>query len=181
MNLSELIDTLRRIVEFLENQKIDYMVIGGWALPFYGQIRTTIDLDIAISVTESDFEELCNTALDHGYSPYLTAEKNPYCVFMDNISSYEVELWKNPDGVVWDSQTINRRNKVVRLGVEFWIISLEDFIVNKLARVDRSLQDEMDVKSVLEREDVNIDWSYLKYRAENAEVLSQLQAIKDSA
>jgi hypothetical protein len=39
----------------------------------------------------------------------------------------------------------------------------------------------MDVKSVLEREDVNLDWSYLKYRAKNAEVLSQLQAIKDSA
>ena len=35
------------------------MVIGGYALPFYGRIRTTVRLDLAVAVeTEEKFRSL---------------------------------------------------------------------------------------------------------------------------
>ena len=62
--------------------------------------------------------------------------------------------------------------------LETWIISPEDFIVNKLARPDRGVIDEQDVKSVLIRQKDNLDYEYLKKKAENAEVLNILEKIQ---
>jgi len=55
------------------------------------------------------------------------------------------------DGVNWNAETLKRRQKHKLDEFEFWVISPEDFIVNKLAHSDRSVQDEKDVKSVLVR------------------------------
>lgn len=46
----------------------------------------------------------------------------------------------------------------------------EDFIVTKMARQDRLTKDEMDAKSILERSGVELDWKYLRSRAEYAQV-----------
>jgi hypothetical protein len=62
--------------------------------------------------------------------------------------------------------------------VDIWVVSPEDFIVSKLARPDRGVVDEQDVKSVLERDDVELDWLYLKERAKRAGVLALLEAIR---
>jgi len=59
-----------------------------------------------------------------------------------------------------------------------WIVSPEDFIVNKLARPDRGVIDEQDVKSVLIRQEGKLDEEYLKKRAEDAEVLTILERIQ---
>jgi len=58
------------------------------------------------------------------------------------------------------------------------IISLEDFIVNKLARPDRGAVDEQDVKSVLVRQAGKLDNEYLTKRARRAEVLTIMQTIQ---
>jgi Mlc titration factor MtfA (ptsG expression regulator) len=58
-----------------------------------------------------------------------------------------------------------------------WIISPEDFIVNKLARPDRGVVDEQNVKSVLARQAGKLDNEYLTKSARQAQVLAILQAI----
>jgi len=62
-------------------------------------------------------------------------------------------------------------------GFEAWIISPEDFIVTKLARPDRSVIDEQDVKSVLIMQRNKLDREYLEKRARNAGVLTLLEII----
>jgi len=178
--LSEIAGTLDRIVSFLEDQEIDYMIIGGYALPLYGRIRTTLDIDIAVALTtEAGFTRFIEEAERADYSVSLGSFQNPVCLLHDRLTDYEVEIWRQPDGVVWDGETLRRRRRATLAGVEVWIISPEDFIVSKLARSDRGVIDEQDVKSVLEREDVALDWSYLRGRAERAAVWAQLQMIRD--
>jgi hypothetical protein len=55
----------------------------------------------------------------------------------------------------------------------------EDFIVNKLSRKDRGVQDEMDVVSVLERQKSALDREYLAKRARAAGVHGLLSALTD--
>jgi len=62
--------------------------------------------------------------------------------------------------------------------VEAWVVSPEDFIVNKLARRDRGAVDEQDVKSVLVRQEGKLDWQYLNRRAREAGVITILQIIQ---
>jgi len=178
--LSGLEETLRRVVSFLEERKIDYMIIGGYALPFYGRIRTTLDIDVAVALpNEDDFNAFCEDAKKEDYSVYLGSYENPVCVFHDRVTDYEVEVWSRPDGVEWDRGTLERRREVRIAGIGVWIISPEDFIVSKLARPDRGVGDEQDVKSVLERDDVKLDWRYLEERAERAGVLVLLDTIRN--
>jgi len=73
---------------------------------------------------------------------------------------------------------LDRRREVGIAGMSVWLISPEDFIVSKLARPDRGVVDEQDVKSVLERDDVELDWRYLEERAERAGVLALLETIR---
>jgi len=178
--LSEIMETLRRISEFMDNSGIHYMLIGGYALPFYGQIRTTIDLDIAVHVEDDEFVDVCVRARERGYEVHLDSPLNPYSIFLDEVTGYEIEVWRRPDGITWDQETIRRRREYRINGLKIFVVSPEDFIVTKLARSDRLTQDEMDVKSVLERGDTSLDWEYLKDRCEKAGVWELLQSINEA-
>jgi predicted nucleotidyltransferase len=155
------------------------MVLGGYALPFYGAIRTTLDIDIAVLVKgEKEFDALRESALTAGFTHEVGSFADGLCVFGEGKSGLEIEVWMRPDGIVWDRETVARRTRQRMGGVELWVVSPEDFIVTKLARRDRGVQDEKDVKSVLERLGPSIDNRYLRKRARRAGVEPLLRAIE---
>jgi predicted nucleotidyltransferase len=167
-------------VSLLEETRTGYMIIGGYALPFYGRIRTTLDIDIAVAApTEEKLRSLFENAERREYSISLGSFKNPVHIFHDKVTNYEIEVWSRPDGIVWDEKTLERRRRVTLDGLRVWIVSPEDFIVSKLAKPDRGVSDEQDVKSVMERNGVCIDWDYLEERAEKAGVWALLKMIRN--
>ena len=60
---------------------------------------------------------------------------------------------------------------------EMFAIGPEDFIVNKLARRDRGVQDELDVVSVLWLQKGKLDYPYLRKRAIQANVTELLETL----
>ena len=170
---------LTRLGEFLSSNRIDYMVIGGFALPSYGAIRATADLDLAIRIqTPSEFQNLLLKAEKSGFKPSMGSFSNPVVVLTDQKTGMEVEFWIRPDGIVWDQETLNRR-RLTRIGPsDLYVVSPEDFVVSKLARPDRGVQDEKDVKSVLVRMKGSIDRRYLEARAAKAGVQAILRAVE---
>lgn len=174
--------SLQRILKLLEDKNVPYMIIGGYALPFYGRIRTTADIDLAVAIkTEKELNQLLNSLRAADFEPTIASPNNPLIVVLDRKERIELELWLKPDGVVFDDETLRRRQKAeITANFWVWIISAEDFIVNKLARPDRGAIDEQDVKSVLIRQANKLDNKYLQRRAKEAEVLAILQAIQAS-
>ena len=172
-------DLLVRFGGFLAGNKIDYMIIGGFALPSYGAIRATADLDLAVRIqTPQEFQAFLLKAERSGFKPSTASFSNPVVVLSDQKTGMEVELWLRPDGVVWDQETLERRNRIRIGSSDLYVVSPEDFIVSKLARPDRGVQDEKDVKSVLVRMERTIDRQYLERRAAKAGVLAILRAIE---
>ena len=158
------------------------MIIGGYALPFYGRIRTTIDIDLAVMIkTEKELQQLCNWLQIIEFEATISHPENPVIVVVDQREKVEIELWLKPDGIVFDDETLrSRRKATLDENIEAWIIAPEDFIVNKLARPDRGAIDEQDVKSVLVRQKDKLDKEYLEKRARDAEVLTVLKTIQAS-
>ena len=156
------------------------MIIGGYALPFYGRIRTTVDLDLAVAMeTEEKFRRLCKWLRSIDFMPTVSSSLNPLVVILDLKEKVEIELWLKPDGIIFNDETLERRRKVkLNPDVEAWIVSPEDFIINKLARPDRGVNDEQDVKSVLVIQEGRLDKEYLKRRAEEVGVLQVLKKIE---
>jgi hypothetical protein len=156
------------------------MIIGGYALPFYGRIRTTVDVDIAVAVrNDEERNRLIDLLQSVDFEPTIGSPLNLLIVVLDRKEKIELELWLKPDGIVFDSETLRRRQKAkLNANTWAWIVSAEDFIVNKLARPDRGAIDEQDVKSVLTRQENKLDDEYLQKRAREAGVLTVLQTIK---
>lgn len=158
------------------------MIIGGYALPFYGRIRATVDLDLAVAIsTEQELDKLRDILQSKDFQPTIDSPLNPVFVVLDNKEKIEIELWLKPDGIDFDDETLRRRKKVrLDANIWAWIVSPEDFIVNKLARPDRGAVDEQDVKSVLTRWANKLDNEYLYKRAKAAEVLTILKIIQST-
>ena len=174
--------SLHRLILLFDENSIDYMIIGGYALPFYGRIRTTVDLDLAVAVkTQEEFNVLLNLLRAADFEPTICSPSNPLIVAVDRKEKIEFELWTKPDGIVFDEQTLKRRRKAqLSEDVSAWIVSAEDFIVTKLARPDRGVIDEQDVKSVLVRQEGKLNWGYLEKRARDAEVFMVLKTIQNT-
>jgi hypothetical protein len=156
------------------------MIIGGYALPLYGRIRTTLDIDLAVAIkTDEEIKQILRWLQSIDFEVTNYSPQNPLIIIVDRREELEVELWLKPDGIVFDKETLRRRRRAkLDENTEAWIISPEDFIVNKLARPDRGAVDEQDVKSVLVRQGDKLDRRYLNKRARDAEVIKVLESIQ---
>jgi hypothetical protein len=156
------------------------MLIGGNALPAYGQIRATQDLDLAVAVDYNGSVKLQRHLKRLGYQlPSEPDEKAPAFVVTDLENMMEIELWTKPDGVVFDKELLRRRIKVRPFNDSFEIFAIgpEDFIINKLARKDRGVLDEQDVVSVLKLQKDKLDHVYLERRAKAANIWELLTTL----
>jgi hypothetical protein len=180
--LHTILRSLKRLLELFEKKKISYMIIGGYALPFYGRIRATIDLDLAVAIkTKEEFDRLKEWLESIDFEVTVDSYLNPVVVVLDRKEKLEIELWLKPDGITFDDELLRRRRRMeLDKGFEAWVISPEDFIVNKLARPDRGAVDEQDVKSVLVRQEDKLDRKYLERRARDAGVFNILKIIEAS-
>jgi hypothetical protein len=180
--LPAILRTLQRLISLFDENKIDYMIIGGYALPFYGRIRTTVDLDLAVAVrNQLQFDHLLRLLRERDFEPTICSPRNPLILVVDRKERIEFELWTKPDGIVFDEETLKTRRKAnLSQDISAWIVSPEDFIVTKLARTDRGVTDEQDVKSVLVRQAGKLDEAYLEKRARNAGVLAILKTIQNT-
>ena len=168
------------MASILDEAKIPYMIIGGYALPAYGRLRATQDVDIAIAASYPDLVRTHNLLKKAGFQlPSSPQADAPLFLLTDLDNRVEIEVWTEPDGVVFDADLLSRRVRIRPFGDDFEMFAIgpEDFIVNKLARKDRGVQDEQDVVSVLALQKGKLDYEYLTRRARHADVLGLLQTL----
>ena len=154
------------------------MLIGGYALPAYGLIRATVNIDIAIALNSQEPMQLKKELEKAGFQISFFTEENPCFTVTNMKAAAEIEVWVRPDGITLDAECLRRRQEIKIGDSKFWVIGPEDFIVNKLARRDRRTQDEVDVLTVLENNRLKLDSHYLYANAERAGVLPLLKALQ---
>lgn len=175
-----LVESLRKLVKTFEDENVDYMFIGGIALPAYGEIRATQDIDVAVAVGDLEaLEQLINVLAKKDFKPTAKPTLEAACIYLlDEENLVDVEIWLKPDGVKMDTEVLNRRQRRHVADMDVWIIGPEDFIVNKLARTDRRARDENDVVSVLLDQKGKLDRKYLEKKAKEFDVLPLLQVLE---
>jgi hypothetical protein len=182
--LSGISHALRKLSITLDRLAVPHMLIGGYALVAYGQFRTTQNIDMAIAASHERSAKLQAQLARLGYQ--LASQPSPEAPFFfvaDVKEKLEVEIWTKPDGLVFDADLLRRRVKVRPFdnGFEMFVIGPEDFIVNKLTRKDRGVQDEQDALSVLARQKGRLDYTYLRKRASDADVIGLLETLLEKS
>ena len=180
-NIPSFAKCLRKLIKIFGDEKIDYMFLGGLALPAYGEIRATQDVGVAVAITDEQtlkrlFSKLDKQGFEKTAEPVLKAS----CMYiLDRENLVDVEIWLKPSGIKLDQEVLSKRQRRKISDINIWIIGPEDFIVNKLSRTDRSTRDESDVVSVLIAQREKLDRKYLEKRAKESGVFSLLLAFED--
>ena len=125
----------KELLQLLNSKRIEYLVIGGYAVALYGYPRATGDMDIWIAISKDNAEKTAKALKEFGFdSPdlkkalFLKKEKN---IRLGN-PPLRIEILTSIDGV--EFATCYENKKVVTIdNVEINFISLEDLKKNKKA------------------------------------------------
>ena len=155
-------DLLQAIINSAASCDLPIVIIGGLALPAYNIARSTLDLDICIYVkNQEDLNEFINN-LKKGEITTIQAPKINHNLFTVFGKGGEAEIWLQPcDTFHWDEKMINR---IQNFYSNVHVLAVEDYILTKLARSDRSSTDINDILQILIANTKTIDWEYLIYR-----------------
>lgn len=159
---------LQIILDLTTQYKITTVIIGGLALPAYNVARTTLDIDICIKIKS---QEQLNTFIEALKENEINTKQQPkidhdlFTVFGKNN---EAEIWLKPcDAFQWDDQMVE---KIQLFFGGVYVLAIEDYILTKLARSDRSSVDIDDILNIIITNRDSIDWEYFRFRIKWADL-----------
>ena len=153
-----------KITALFRAVKIDYMLVGGLAVAYWGYPRQSLDVDIVIGLNKTGTDDFIKTAEKQNFS--LSPHEIRAMVKLGNRFVMEAEgvrldCWL-PRSEIERAALKNRKMKMV-FGQKLYIISPEDLIISKL-RVGRP-RDLEDIKTVLLRQGKKLKKAYLTKQA----------------
>ena len=168
---------LRFLVSVLGDLGISHMLVGSHASSFYGEARSTHDVDLVIDLDSAkipalvarfdpDRYYLSETALREGRMAYL----------IDTLSGDKVDCFILGSDPI-DRLSFSRRRSETIMGIEVALASPEDTILAKLRWGEMSggsSQQQSDVREIFRQLGESLDVVYLRTQATQMGILSQL-------
>ncbi|MFQ5975849.1 MAG: DUF6036 family nucleotidyltransferase [Candidatus Hydrothermarchaeales archaeon] len=172
-------ELVKDITKILEEQKIEYVIVGGVAVAGWGNIRTTRDVDIIINLKEKQIKPLESALkkeeLDATEDEIKEAlrEKTHFTIF-DKKSEYHIDA----KGYYTEKEkrSLETKKAVKLWGKKIYIASPEDIIANKL--VFGSQQDIKDAEGILVRQTEKLNHKYLEEICKEMGVHGDLEKLK---
>ena len=125
----------KELLQLLNSKKIEYLVVGGYAVALYGYPRATGDMDIWIASSKDNAHKTVEALKEFGFSSpelkeelFLEKEKN---IRMGN-PPLRIEILTSIDGVEFDECYRNKKTVTID-DIDVNFISLEDLKKNKRA------------------------------------------------
>ncbi len=147
----ELPQDFKELFEFLNANKVEYMLLGGYAVIAYGYVRNTSDIDVVVSDGEENARRLMTALAGFGFGEtQLKTElfTEPDSVVRMGIEPIKIEILNYLKGVDFED-AYSRRQSVQVEDINVDLISLSDLLSNKRA-VGR-LKDLLDVEELERR------------------------------
>ncbi len=122
-------------VKLLEKHRVDYLVVGGFAVGYHGFPRYTGDLDLFVGISDTNAKALVDVYADFGFSDLGLGPKD----FLETDTIVEIgrepikiQVLTGIDGVQFND--CYSRKSVVHLDdVDLPFIGFEDLLANKAA------------------------------------------------
>lgn len=159
MLISRFEKSIVEIAEFFRGHKIPYMIIGGIANLFWGEPRTTLDIDVTVKIKDENIEG------------FIKKIGNKFDILVSNPEKFigKTRVLPIKAGVLkvdiifavlpYEEEAI-KRAVVRKIGnAKVKICSLEDLIIHKI--ISERPKDIEDVKKILAKQKNKIDRRYL--------------------
>ncbi|MBI4803581.1 MAG: hypothetical protein HY796_13765 [Elusimicrobia bacterium] len=141
----------------LDKLGVAYMVTGGSAVSFWGQVRTTADIDIVVQIPPSDIPGLVAAIKDEAYIDeeeviQAVSAKRMFNV-IHNRTVFKVDFAVMDGANSYAKEAFSRRKRLDFAGQPLWVISPEDLVLSKLRWMQSaggSERQQQDCRSIME-------------------------------
>lgn len=141
----------REILEVLLKHKVDFMLVGGYAVIHYGYDRTTGDMDIWLKTGSENRDKLINSLKDFGITEadLETLKKmdfnNPVPVFYFGAEPRRIDFITKISNVAFD-EAIRQVNFIELENIQVPVIHYNHLISSKLT--SSRLKDKADIEEL---------------------------------
>ena len=135
MDAPQLTADFKEFLRLLNAHRVDYLLVGGYAVGLHGYPRATVDLDVWVSTEPGNAERILVALRAFGFDlPTLDPQLflNPASIVRFGVPPFRIEIMTSIDGVLYEGC----RRRAVELdlgGVPVPVIGLADLKVNKRA------------------------------------------------
>ena len=123
----------REFIELLIKNRVEYLIVGGYAVGIHGHPRYTGDLDIWLNPTSKNAESILKSVNEFGFSSFkltLADFTTPGNVIQLGYPPLRIDLLTEIDGVTFEECFKNRKEVLIEdLNVNF--IGYNDLLKNK--------------------------------------------------
>jgi hypothetical protein len=145
-------EDFKELLSLFADEKVRYLIIGGYAVTHYGYPRYTKDLDLWIDRTDDNAKRVFRALSRFGAPVQGMSEadfKEAGSVFLFGVEPLRVDILNDIDGVQFD-EAWGRKQSTLYGGVPVNVIARDDLIANK--RATGRLRDRQDVETLLDFE-----------------------------
>lgn len=153
---------IKRVAQYLDGNKVPYMIIGGQAVLLYGTPRLTRVIDITLGIDTDQFRTIHKLCKDLDLR-VLTDDPEHFAVqtkvlpVEDSASRIRVDFIFS--FTPYERQAIERANRVLMEGYSVNFASREDLIIHKM--IAARAVDLEDVRNILAKSGQRIDLAYI--------------------
>lgn len=178
------LEFLKLIVHLLDQADFRYMIVGSFASGYWGEPRTTYDVDVVISLSPDDLPLVVSLFPEADFYLSLPAamdaiRRGGQFNVIHPESGNKVDFMVE-EATDWGRQQIQRRKFVdFDEGFQCWVGAPEDIILSKLRyyQEGQSPKHLRDIAGMLKVSDAEIDRRYIADWADKLGVLDVWQAI----
>lgn len=180
MSLLDLLPALRLVVDEFERRGIEYYIGGSVASSYYGEPRSTLDIDLGADLHESQVSELAavwNRDFYVSEPAMREAIQRGKCFNLIHLSStYKVDVFVRGSDRFSVSVFSRRRSHSITVGgetVTVWFASPEDVILQKLVWFRKGGD-----SSERQWRDIGLVWKYQRDTADDAYIAEWAATLK---
>ncbi|MTI86705.1 MAG: hypothetical protein FH748_01915 [Balneolaceae bacterium] len=125
----------KEFIELLNENKVEYLLVGGYAVILYGSPRFTGDIDFWVKLEEKNIKKVIKVIKDFGLTSFdVSVDKlsQPNQIIQLGYSPYRIDIITSVSGVEFDD--CKKNAKIFEIDdIQINVIGFEDLLVNKKA------------------------------------------------
>ncbi len=125
----------RELLELFNEHKVEYLIVGGYALAFHGVPRYTGDIDIFVKPDTENALRILKALDEFGFGSLDLKEedlRSPNKVVQLGYPPVRIDIITSISGISWD-EAYEERDKGRYGDVTVYYIGLKHYILNKRA------------------------------------------------
>jgi hypothetical protein len=163
------LELLSAIIAALDELQIDHMLVGSHASSFYGEARSTHDIDLVIDLDPAKIADLVSRfEPDRYYFSEAALREGRMANLIDTHTGDKVDCFILDDDP-WNRRAFSRRSIHTIMGLDLALATPEDTILAKLKWSEQGgglPQQLCDVREIFRCQQGQLDLDYLRNQAE---------------